>query len=135
MIRLVLCVVLAACANARSEPTRGPVETALHHHRRGPVQTTARELFADFTQPDADGLVLLDKYRDGARFTATLKTVGVDDHGLPIGWIDVDGENVMALDFASPPPPGLRAGAQLTVTCTIGGASGALMMMTRCTGS
>lgn len=135
MLRFALCVVLASCANARSEPTRGPVETALHDHRRGPVETTARALFEDFTRPDADGLVLLDKYRDGARFTATLKTVGADEHGQPVGWIDVDGENVMALDFAPPPPPGLRAGAQVTVTCKIGGASGALMMVTRCTGS
>ncbi len=135
MLRFALCVVLAACAQARSEPTRGPVETALHEARRGPVETTARELFADFTRPDADGFVLLDKYRDGARFTATLKTVGVDEEGLPVGWIDVDGENVMALDFAPPPPSGLRAGARLTVTCKIGGASGALMMVTHCTAS
>ena len=75
MLRFALCVVLAACAQARSEPTRGPVETALHEARRGPIETTARELYADFTRPDAEGFVLLDKYRDGARFTATTRSV------------------------------------------------------------
>jgi hypothetical protein len=101
-------------------------------HRFGPVATTPHQLFEDFTRPDADGLALLDKYAGGATFTATIKTVGVDEDGAPVVWIDVDGDNVMSLDFAPPPPQGLRAGSRLTVTCRIGGASGALMMVTGC---
>ena len=97
--------------------------------------TTPKQLFDDFTSPDTDGLVLLDKYRDGATFTATIKTVGTDEADNPVVWIDVDGENLMSLDFDDPAPRDLVAGAQLTVTCKIGGASGALMMVTSCTRS
>lgn len=138
MLRLWLCIVLAACAKTPGEATRDPEAPAVRptaSKPRGPVQTTARELFDDFTRPDADGLALLDKYRDGARFTATIKTVGVDEGGVPVAWIDIDGENVMVLDFEQPAPSELQAGARLTVTCRIGGASGALMMVTRCTSS
>ena len=97
--------------------------------------TTPKQLFDDFTSPDTDGLVLLDKYRDGATFTATIKTVGADEADKPVVWIDVDGENLMSLDFDDPAPRDLVAGAQLTVTCKIGVASGALMMVTSCTRS
>ena len=97
--------------------------------------TTPKQLFDDFTSADTDGLTLLDKYRDGARFTATIKTVGAEDDGKPFVWIDVDGENLMSLDFEDPAPRDLEAGTELTVTCKIGGASGALMMVTSCTRS
>jgi len=140
MKRLVLCLGLAACATkpsdrqpeARAAPPQAPADRT---HTRGPVKTTPRELFADFTRPDADGVVLLDKYRDGATFTATIKTVGAEEDGTPVVWVDVDGENLLTLDFADPAPRGLQAGAQLTVTCRIGGASGALMLVTRCVSS
>jgi hypothetical protein len=80
MTRLVLCLALVACASPRSEPARR------RHHEiaRGPVQTTPKQLFDDFTSPDTDGLVLLDKYRDGATFTATIKTVGAEADGKPV---------------------------------------------------
>jgi hypothetical protein len=78
-------------------------------------------------------MVLLDKYASGATFTATIKAVGVEDDGRPVVWIGIDGDNVMTLDFADPAPGDLRPGARLTVTCKIGGASGALMMVTGCT--
>ena len=127
------CAACAACASSRSEPARRQHEVRRDRPRiRGPVHTTAKKLFDDFTRPEADGLVLLDKYSDGATFTATIKTVGADENGTPVVWIDVDGENVMSLDFDEPVPRDLRAGAELTVTCKIGGASGALMMVTRC---
>jgi hypothetical protein len=99
--------------------------------RLGPVETTPRALFDDFTRPDADRIALVDKYAGGVSFTATIKTVGSDDEGAPVVWIDIDGENVMSLEFARR-PDGLRAGALLSVTCRIGGASGALMMVTSC---
>lgn len=139
---LVLCLALAACATKpsdrppearaaptrhRAQPTRGPAQPM-----RGPIKTTPQALFADFTRPEADGWVLLDKYRDGATFTATIKTVGTEEDGTPVVWVDVDGENLLTLDFADPAPRNLQVGAQLTVTCRIGGASGALMMVTRC---
>lgn len=135
MKAVVLCLVVAACASSRSEPARRQHEPTVRRDRpriRGPVHTTAKQLFEDFTRPEADGLVLLDKYRDGATFTATIKTVGTEEDGAPVVWIDIDGENVMSLDFDEPAPRDLRAGAELTVTCKIGGASGALMMVTSC---
>jgi hypothetical protein len=102
-------------------------------HAGGPVKTTPRDLFADFTRPDADGLALLDKYRDGATFTGMLKTVGEDETGRPVLMMDVDGKNIISLDFIDPEQgKGHKQGSSLTVTCKIGGASGALMMLTDC---
>jgi hypothetical protein len=134
---LAVCLALAACASSRSEPTRrrsGRTE-GTREPVRGPVMTTPKQLFEDFTSPDTEGMALLDKYRDGATFTATIKTVGTEEDGKPVVWIDVDGENLMTLDFDDPAPTDLQVGAQLTVTCKIGGASGALMMVTSCTRS
>lgn len=122
---VVLCAALVACAKTSAEPAPVP----------RPVHTTPRALFRDFTNPAADTLVLADKYRGGATFTATIKTVGAEQDGTPVVWIDVDGENLMTLDFAGPAPAGLRAGGRITVTCQIGGATGALMIVTGCTGS
>jgi hypothetical protein len=136
MLRLALWIAsVFACANPH-EPARSPDASRaarIRHHapKRGPVHTTPRALFEDFTRPDADGFALADKYRDGATFTATIKTVGADEHGAPVIWIDVDGENLMSLDFDQP-PAGMQIGGELTVTCKIGGASGALMMVTGC---
>src|SRR5262245_9643001 len=133
MPRFVLCLAVAACAMEprREPPTRAPAPERLARPpcRWGPVATTPRELFADFTRPDA---ALLDKYAGGATFTATIKAVGAEEDGSPVVWIDVDGENLITLDFAKPAPQGLRTGEQLTVTCKIAGASGALMMVTHC---
>jgi hypothetical protein len=142
-----LWLVLVGCAKDTSEPppraaARGspaPARSAAMPRSvafpRVPVKTTPRELFADFTRPEADGVALAVKYRDGATFTATIKTVGHEEDGTPVVWIDVDGENLMTLGFANPAPTDLRAGAQLTVTCRLGSASGALMMVTSCTSS
>jgi hypothetical protein len=129
----VVWLVLVGCASPRGEPSRRRATD--RPPARGPVITTPKQLFDDFTSPNSDGMVLLDKYRDGAQFTATIKTVGAEDDGKPFVWIDVDGENLMSLDFDDPAPRDLRAGTQLTVTCKIGGASGALMMVTGCTRS
>jgi hypothetical protein len=87
-----------------------PAHASRPMHRLGPVTTTPRELFEDFTRPDADGIALVDKYAGGVAFTATIKTVGFDEDGAPIVWIDIDGENVMSLDFADR-PGGLVPGA------------------------
>ena len=93
----------------------------------GPVLTTPQRLFDDFTKAHA-----LDRYREGATFSALVKTVGEQEPGKPIVWVDVDGENFITLEFA-PPPPAVAAGDVLMVTCNIAGASGALMMVTDCT--
>ena len=92
-----------------------------------PVFTTPQRLYDDFTKAHA-----LDRYRDGATFTALVKTVGEPEPGKPLVWVEVDGDNFITLEFAPPPPP-VQAGDILIVTCKIGGASGALMMVTDCT--
>ncbi len=100
-----------------------------------PVKTTAKDLFAEFTDPKADGMKLLDKYQNGATFTAPVKTVGAEESGKPVVMLDVDGKNMISVDFTDPvaaKAKELKAGDSLTVTCKIGGASGALMMVTDC---
>jgi len=123
---LLLLVLVAGCGDRHAEGTA-------HAASRGPVKTTPRALFADFTQPDADGLALLDKYREGATFTGMLKTVGEDESGRPVLMMDVDGRNSISLGFVDwVRAKGHKQGESLTVTCKIGGASGALMMVTDC---
>ena len=122
MRTVLLLVLLAGCTTHKA-----------HVPVPGAVKTTPRELFADFTRPDADGLALLDKYREGATFTGMLKTVGEDETGRPVLMIDVDGRNIISLGFLDPRQArGFKQGESLTVTCKMGGASGALMMVTDC---
>jgi hypothetical protein len=121
-----------ATANA-APPVKRSAPTLEAPRTGGPVKTTPRDLFADFTKPDADGLALLDKYRDGATFTGMLKTVGEDESGRAVLMMDVDGRNIISLDFTNADQAkGHKQGESLTVTCKIGGASGALMMVTDC---
>jgi hypothetical protein len=140
-ISLLLVVAMTGCKKQQAEGTASaaparvrPAATKLETPTTGgPVKTTPRELFADFTKPDADGLALLDKYRDGATFTGMLKTVGEDETGRAVLMMDVDGRNIISLDFTSTEQAkGHKQGESLTVTCKIGGASGALMMVTDC---
>jgi hypothetical protein len=135
LVSMTGCKKHQAEGTASAAPTRvRPPATKLEAPKPGgPVKTSPRELFADFTKPDADGLALLDKYRDGATFTGMLKTVGEEETGRPVLMMDVDGRNIISLDFTNPDQAkGRKQGESLTVTCKIGGASGALMMVTDC---
>jgi hypothetical protein len=137
MKALVLCVAcLIACAQpsppAASAVPAASVPAPAAKRPVGPVKTTTLRLFDEFMHAD---IALVDRYRDGVTFSAVIKTVGEDERGRPVVWIDVDGTDLITLDFSDPPPTGLRAGATLTVTCRIAGASGALMMVTACTPS
>lgn len=129
MKALVLCAALIACA--QPSPPGAPAP-AVVKRQFGPVKTTPLRLFDELVHADQ---ALADRYRDGVTFSAVIKTVGEDERGRPVVWIDVDGTDLITLDFSDPPPTGLRAGATLTVTCRIAGASGALMMVTACTPS
>lgn len=123
---------LVACAQPSPPPASSSVPPPAAKHPVGPVKTTPLRLFDEFMHADA---ALVDRYRDGVTFSAVIKTVGEDERGRPVVWIDVDGTDLITLDFSDPPPTGLRAGTTLTVTCRIAGASGALMMVTACTPS
>lgn len=101
----------------------------------GALKTTPADLFADFTKPNADGMALLDKYHDGATFTAKVKTAPGD--AAPTSAIfDVDGSNKMIMaefaDAAKPKIKSLKAGDSVTVTCKIGGANGNMMQVSDC---
>jgi hypothetical protein len=102
----------------------------------GPVKTTPQALWADFTDPKVDGMKLLDKYRGGATFTGTIKIASAQENGDPILFMDVDGSNnKISLDFidkAAIKAKAPKVGDSLTVTCQIGGASGALMQVMDC---
>jgi hypothetical protein len=102
----------------------------------GPLKTTPQALWTDFTDPKVDGMKLLDKYRAGATFTGTIKIASAQENGDPILFMDVDGSNnKISLDFtdkAAIKAKAPKVGDSLTVTCQIGGASGALMMATDC---
>ena len=131
MKALVLCAAcLAACA--QQSPPTASVPPPATKRPVGPVKTTPLRLFDELIHAD---VALVDRYRDGVTFSAVIKTVGEDERGRPVVWIDVDGTDLITLDFSDPAPTGLRAGATLTVTCRIAGASGALMMVTACTPS
>ena len=96
----------------------------------GPVHTSPLALYRDFTRGDDE---LLAKYRDGVTITGAIKSVGEGERDEPIVMMDVDGRNLLSLDFADPAAARqIAPGDRVTVTCRIGGASGALMMVTGC---
>ena len=100
----------------------------------GPVKITPAALFDDFTSQKLDGMALLDKYREGATFTASVSNVGAEEDGSPIVWLDVDGKRRINVKFTDPAKgKAAKQGASLTVTCKIGGASGVILYATDCT--
>ena len=99
----------------------------------GPVKSTPKDLFAEFSDPKADGMKLLDKYHDGATFSGKVSVKGAEESGKPILWIDIDGKNHMSLDYTDvAAAKAVKDGDTVNVTCKIGGASGTLMMVTDC---
>lgn len=100
-----------------------------------PVATNPKDLFAEFTKPDADGMMLLTKYEHGATFTGKLVNVAAEANGDPVLHMDIDGKAKMSLAFTDIPAikaKGLKVGDEITVTCKIGGAMDNLMMVTDC---
>lgn len=99
----------------------------------GPVKTNPKDLFAEFSDPKADGMTLIDKYHDGATFSGKVSVKGAEETGKPILWIDIDGKNHMSLDFTDvAQAKAIKDGDTVNVSCKIGGASGTLMMVTDC---
>ena len=120
-----------AKADAKVEPAAEPAAAA-----GTPVATNPKDLFADFTKPDADGMALLTKYENGATFTGKLVTVAAEENGDPVLFMDVDGKSKISLGFtdkAAIKAKNLKVGDELTVTCKIGGAMDNLMQVIDCT--
>lgn len=100
-----------------------------------PVVITPKDLFAEWTKTDADGLALMTKYENGATFTGKLVHVAAEENGTPVLFMDVDGKSRISLGFTDVEPvkaKKFKAGDELTVTCKIGGAMDALMQVTDC---
>ncbi|HSD91377.1 MAG TPA: hypothetical protein VLB44_27825, partial [Kofleriaceae bacterium] len=106
LLLLSLSLVLSTTAGCKKQQVEGtanaapaPAAPAARHHAAetaaaeaptagGPVKTTPKDLFADFTKPDVDGLALLDKYRDGATFSGMIKSAGAEESGRPVLMMD-----------------------------------------------
>ena len=101
-----------------------------------PVVISPKDLFAEWTKTDADGMALMTKYETGATFTGKLVNVGAEENGTPVLFMDVDGKSRISLAFTDVlaiKAKKLKVGDELTVTCKIGGAMDALMQVTDCT--
>lgn len=100
-----------------------------------PVATNPKDLFAEFTKPDVDGMMLITKYEHGATFTGKIVAVAAEANGDPVLHMDIDGKAKMSLAFTDIPAikaKALKVGDEITVTCKIGGAMENLMMVTDC---
>ncbi len=115
---------------AAAKPTEAPsVAAPAAPAGAGPVKTDPKALFAEFAPGGPDGMMLLDKYHDGATFTGKVKTVGGEQVIF-----DVDGKNTIMAGFTDPAvAKSAKAGDSLTVTCKIGGEVDAMMQVTDCT--
>ena len=100
-----------------------------------PAATNPKDLFAEFTKPDADMMALITKYENGATFTGKLVNVAAEANGDPVLFMDVDGKSKISLGFtdkAAIKAKNLKVGDELTVTCKIGGAMDNLMQVIDC---
>lgn len=120
---------------AATAPVAAPEVAAPPAAAAVPLATTPKDMFAEWTKTDADGLALMTKYENGATFTGKLVTVGAEEDGTPVLFMDVDGKSRISLGFTDVAPvkaKNFKAGDELTVTCKIGGAMDALMQVTDC---
>ncbi len=128
MFWLTLALTLTACGKKEGEGGGGG------GGGEGPLKTTPKDLWSDFNG-GLKGAELMKKYNGPVTFTGTVKSVGQEESGKPVIMLDVDGKNMISIDYTDPAPIKAKmpkAGDSLTVTCKIGGASGALMMALDC---
>ncbi len=98
-----------------------------------PVQTNPKDLYAEFTKPNADGMALLDKYNGGASFTGKVIVASKEEDGSPVIFFDIDGAHKMSVKFTDPASvKDVKIGDSLNVTCKIGGADEHIMMVIDC---
>ena len=126
------CSLFAACskkdsgAKASDKGTEAPAA--------GPVKTTAKDLFVDFTKPGGDAMALMNKYHDGATFSGTVKTAPGDEAPTTMIIDAGDNKNIMAQfkPDAAAKIKAVKSGDSVTVTCKIDGATGAMMQVSDC---
>jgi hypothetical protein len=99
-----------------------------------PVKTDPKALFDEFSETNkVDPMKLIEKYHDGATFSAKVAVKGAEETGKPILWVDVDGKNHITLDYTDVnQAKAVKDGDTVTVTCKIGGEMGTTMMVTDC---
>ena len=128
-IALLLALSLIACGKKGEDKGGGGAATPTATDDKpaaepttAPVKTTPQALFAEFSDPKADGMTLLNKYGNGATFSGKVAVKGAEETGKPILWIDLDGKNHMSLDYTDvAQAKAVKDGETVTVTCKIGG--------------
>ena len=131
-LMLTLALSLTVCGKKGDDKGGGAADKAAEP-AAGPVKSTPKDLFAEFTDPKADGMTLLNKYHDGATFSGKVSVKGAEETGKPILWIDIDGKNHMSLEYTDvAQAKAVKDGDTVTVSCKIGGASGTMMMVLDC---
>jgi hypothetical protein len=94
------------------------------------MQTTPKDLFAEFAKPNADKAALMAKYSAGVTFTGKVVTTGGEDVGFYI-----DGNHQIIANFAEPTRAlAVKGGDALTVTCKIKRADDSGVLVSDCTG-
>lgn len=144
MILMLVCSALLAaaggCSKKKDDGAAGATSgeaTTNNKAAAGPVKTTPGELIADFRveRKGPEAIEFLNKYREGATFTAPVKSVGTEESGDPIVMLDGGDGTLIAVGFADPAAAkakGYKAGDSVTVTCEIGGLNGKLMQVIDC---
>lgn len=135
MIRIALALALISFTACKKSDDKAAAGAGDQPAASGPVKTTPKELFADFTKPGTDGMALLKKYHDGAMFSAVVKTAPGSE--APTSMIlDVgDGKSIIMASFADAAKDKIatvKAGDTVTATCKIGGANGNMVQVTDC---
>lgn len=119
------CSLLTACSKKTDSGANAPAA--------GPVKTTAKELYADFTK-GGDGMALLNKYHDGATFSGTVKTApGAEAPTTMI--IDAGDKKSIIAELkpdAAAKAKDVKSGDSITITCKIDGASGGILQASEC---
>jgi hypothetical protein len=130
-LALIALFVFSACSNKKTD---APAVAEKPASAAGPVKTDPKALFAEFTNPGADGMALIDKYHDGATISGKVSVKGAEEDGKPILWIMLDGAKHISLDYTDvAKAKTVKDGDTVTVTCKVGGAMDNLMMLTDCT--
>ncbi len=102
-----------------------------------PVVISADKLFAEFADPKADGMALLDKYKGGATVDGTVTTTATEESGTMSVFIAAGEGKQLSLGFvdngAAAKAKGFKKGDKLTATCKVGGVMDNMGQLIECT--
>ena len=136
---LSVLVPLAACGGDKDKKKEGgsaaadkPAEGAA----AGPLTMAAPALFDDFNKPGQDGQALYEKYNAGIVTSGTVtNTITEMDNSVSL-WLDAGNGHHVSLGFkdngAAAAKKGVKAGDQVSASCSVGGSDGKTMMLIDC---